>query len=133
MRLIFIAAATLLASQTALASTNFVSVSAAAKVDEIVSAIPARKSNLTAVLRSYGLTADSALLSEPEESDINDGSFLIRRGDRFIDIRLREPVFTNPECPVMQTISFTLRHGKYLPESRTANFLFSGKCQAPDR
>jgi hypothetical protein len=132
MGLIF-ATALVFVTQSAFASKNIATVSLPGKIQNIAEAIPARGSSLAAVMRSYGLEIDSVMLSDADDADINDGSFLNKKGDRFISISLKDPVPTNPECKIMDPFSFTLRKGKYLPESRTANFLLRGKCEAPDR
>lgn len=133
MRLPSIAVMILLISQSALASKNFVSVRDPAQVSKILSEIPSRDKNLSAVFLRYGLTVESILLSEPDESDITYGSSWIRRGDRFLDINLREPLPAVLECPMFQPISFTLRRGKYLPGTTTANFLSRGQCEPPGK
>lgn len=133
MRSTLFAVAIILIAQSTLASTNFVSVRDHAGVAKILSVIPARGSNLEIVLRQYGLKADSILLSEPEEPDLESSSFLVRKGDRFIDINLREPLPTVLGCQLFQPISFTLRDKKYLPQTTTANFLSRGKCEPPGK
>jgi hypothetical protein len=131
MRLTSVAVLALLTSQTAIASKNFVSVRDPAQVSKLLSEIPSRGKNLGVVSLRYGLTVESILLSEPDEFDITDGSSSIRRGDRFVDINLREPLPAVLECPLFQPISFTLRRGKYLPGTTSANFLSRGKCEPP--
>jgi hypothetical protein len=133
MRLTAIAVLALLTSQSAIASKNFVSVRDPAQLSKLLSEIPSRDKNLSTVFLRYGLTVESILLSEPDESDIDDGSSSIRRGDRFLDINLREPLPNVLECPLFQPIAFTLRGGKYLPQTTTANFLSRGKCEAPGK
>jgi hypothetical protein len=118
---------------TASASKNFVTFKSPQKIDSILDAIPAREFNLAAVMRSYNIKVDSIQFSEPDASDINDGSFLNKKADKFIDINLKDPVPTNSECPIIGALSFTLRKGKYLPETRTGNFLVNRICEAPDR
>lgn len=133
MRVILLAVAIVFMAQSALASKNFVSVSSRAEIDKTLSEIPARGRNLEIVLRHFGLKADSILLAEPDETDIASSSLSIRKGDRFIDINLREPLPAVTECQLFQPISFTLRGGKYLPQTTTANFLARGKCEAPGK
>lgn len=133
MRLAPFAVVMLLVSQDAIASKNFISVTDPVEIDKILRKIPARNANLSFFLRRYGLTVESILLSDPDESDISDGSSSSRRGDRFLDINLREPLPAGLECPLFQPISFTLRRGKYLPGTTTANFLSHSKCEPPGK
>lgn len=133
MQLISVAVVALLISQSTFASKNFISVTDPAQVNKILSEIPSRDKNLSAVLRRYGLTAESILLSEPDESDVNERSPSIRSGNRFLDINLREPLPSVLECQLFQPISFIFRGGRYLPQTTTANFLFRGKCEAPGK
>lgn len=131
-RVLFFAVTTLLISQsTALASKNFILVSNSFQVNKILKSIPARENNLGILLLSYGLTVESVLISEPDESEIMDGTASVRRGDRFIDINLTEPLPRLSECQLFQPISFTFRSGRYLPKTTTANFLSTGKCESP--
>jgi len=102
-------------------------------VDDFLSLIPARESNLAAVMRTYGLRASSIAISPVTTDDVNDGTFLNKKGDISVTIDLVEPVMASAECPVQQPIYLTRRGGRYLADTRTANFLLHRVCEAPNR
>lgn len=87
----------------ALASKNFLSERDPAKIANILTNIPAGKNSLDLVLRAYGLKAVSILFSEPDQTDIDNGSFLVLREDRFIDIVLSGPLPHVQECRTLST------------------------------
>lgn len=124
--------AALLACQHSYASKNAVTIKSQDKINQLISSIPAQGGRLDYVLSRYGLRVSSILLLEADDADINDGSFMYKKGDKFIDIYLKTPIPSNAQCEIWQPITLLLRKRKYLPQSRTSNFLLKGKCVAPD-
>lgn len=123
--------AALLISSHAYASKNPITIKSQDKINKITSSIPAQGKSLGYVLNIHALSVSKILLSEADEADINDGSSLYKKGDKFIDIYLKNPLPTNSKCEIWQSFNLILRKGKYFAESRTSNFLLNGKCVAP--
>lgn len=117
---------------TSLGAAEIASITDRKMIGNFLVTIPARHTNMAVILENYGVLVESVNVSEPDKFDIADESGLNEKNDRSIDISMREPIPQSLiSCSRMPSINILKRRGKYIPITKTTNFLMTGRCELP--
>jgi hypothetical protein len=100
-----------------------------AAIEEITNSIPAKGGSFADRARSLGITVISITTQHVDAGEAAGDPFS-RAGDISYSINT-DANKSERGCDVLGTADITKRNGKYILESRTANWIVKGLCSAP--
>lgn len=96
------------------------------EIDKVISIIP----NLKQGLKNSGLQVQRLEHGQYTYDDIKNSQGLVKQGDISYNFYTSEPSEKLP-CPLLRSFMVDKRGDKWIPRTKTANYLMTGNCTLP--